>query len=401
MHREPMRIVSLHLAMLTLPFRWQFRHAAASRRSNETLFVAVRTNNGSFGYGECIPRPYLTGETIPGCIRYIRDFLEPRLRELHVHRDMRPDEMLRPLYLASDAQGALAAYGALDMAVFDAWARHFQIPGQSMLGETRWGNPGAYPLTAPIGLGMPAFLTPRLFRAMGFSRFKLKIEGTLAGARGATPEGRISLSRDLTRLAQVRRAVGQDALIVLDANGSLHGADAGSGDNVLTQIAQFRAHGIAALEEPLQARDFDTLVRLERTTGVPLMLDESLCTQRDAAAVRAAGGVALWNLRLAKNGGFTGVLALAAEAKAQGVGIQIGALVGESSLLSAATATILPRLDPLFVESSFPSWLLQGDPFTGGPVTGPELRPRRGVLGLGVEPCRATLTALGIKSAAL
>lgn len=370
MVHQPMRITAVRYHVQLVPFRFAFRHAGARRTMNETLFVAVETNRGHIGYGECIPRAYLTGETIESCLKTLEQVLVPQTLELRFTAESRPDEVLRTLYESADSARALAAYGALDIAVFDAWARHFSIPMTRMFGTGAVPDIKPWDLTAPIGLGMPIWATTTFFRRQGFRRFKIKIQGP----------------SDVTRIARIRKVLGPGVPILIDANGSLETTTAAA------DLAAFGPFGVVLCEEPIEARSFRELAGLEQTSGMPLMADESLCTLADADAITNAGGIRWWNLRLAKNGGFTGVLTLAQKARERGVQVQLGALVGETSLLNAASAALLPFLRPTFAESSFPRWLLRQDPFTHGPRTGATLSPDDGVMGLGVVPTRSHLS---------
>jgi len=78
------------------------------------------------------------------------------------------------------------------------------------------------------------------------------------------------------------------------------------------------------------------LSRLRGHIGVPLMLDESLCSLTDAHRAIEAGTCDLFNIRLSKCGGFVPSLRLAAIAHQAGLGFQLGCQVGETGILSAA-----------------------------------------------------------------
>jgi muconate cycloisomerase len=69
---------------------------------------------------------------------------------------------------------------------------------------------------------------------------------------------------------------------------------------------------------------------------VPVMLDESLCTQSDAQRAIDHGTCDLFNIRLSKCGGFLPSLRIAALAARAGLGYQLGCQVGETGILSAA-----------------------------------------------------------------
>ena len=51
-----------------LPFRMSFGHALAARRSSTNVYVRVLLSDGSVGFGEGVPRDYVTGETVEGAV---------------------------------------------------------------------------------------------------------------------------------------------------------------------------------------------------------------------------------------------------------------------------------------------------------------------------------------------
>ena len=59
-----MRIESIELARVRIPFRGGFRHALHDRRHSDAVIVIARDEQGSTGLGEILPRSYLTGETV-------------------------------------------------------------------------------------------------------------------------------------------------------------------------------------------------------------------------------------------------------------------------------------------------------------------------------------------------
>ena len=59
-------IASLELLAVDLPLRRPFKHAAAERSRSESVFLKCVTDSGAVGFGECLPRKYVTGETRDG-----------------------------------------------------------------------------------------------------------------------------------------------------------------------------------------------------------------------------------------------------------------------------------------------------------------------------------------------
>jgi muconate cycloisomerase len=74
------------------------------------------------------------------------------------------------------------------------------------------------------------------------------------------------------------------------------------------------------------------------------------------------GACDFFNIRLSKNAGISGSMAIAQLARQAGVKIQVGAQVGETGILSAAGRTFAAHLPALaFAEGSFGTWLLAED----------------------------------------
>lgn len=56
------QIQCVRLYPLAIPLRRKFSHAAAERHTADPLVAAVELANGIVGYGETLPRPYVTGD---------------------------------------------------------------------------------------------------------------------------------------------------------------------------------------------------------------------------------------------------------------------------------------------------------------------------------------------------
>src|SRR5438128_1978547 len=74
-----MRIESIAIYQLQIPFRQSFRHALQSREESDAVIVRVRDHDGCTGYGEGLPRPYVTGEDTASMISRIQSHLAPRI----------------------------------------------------------------------------------------------------------------------------------------------------------------------------------------------------------------------------------------------------------------------------------------------------------------------------------
>ena len=85
-----MKIERVDSFRFPVPFRQVFRHASASRAKAENVIVAVRSIDGTIGYGEGCPRDYVTGESVASAVAFIthhRNSIVQRVRSIDDLRD--------------------------------------------------------------------------------------------------------------------------------------------------------------------------------------------------------------------------------------------------------------------------------------------------------------------------
>ncbi len=366
------------------PLRMRFAHNNATRDSAETLIVRIRARGGCDGYGQALPREYLTGESIDSAEADIRDRWWPAVRRMDIPGNADFRTLLaafRPLFRQADSLRKNASYAAVECAAFDAALRASGNPA----GTEESFAAAPLPVTGVIGATSPAkaFLFAGAYRAMGCGAIKVKV-GRDAAA-------------DSARLRAVRKAAGSAARLLVDANG------AWAPEEAEARMRGLAAFGVGLVEEPLMpaaAKGFDYL-RLERETGVAVMADESVCAVDDAQALLEAGSPSWWNLRFAKNGGFCGLAALGALARDSGVSVHAGVLVGETGVLAAAGRAGAFLSGARSAEYGFSRVLLRGDPFRGSPAAyrGALPPPRADARGLGVAAKENALRKAGMKTA--
>jgi L-alanine-DL-glutamate epimerase-like enolase superfamily enzyme len=381
------RVTDLRLFAVDLPFKVAVRHAAATRTSSESLFLRVRLDNGAEGWGESLPRAYVSGESREQAFDLLRDTILPALAG-HSFRSLSeavsylekcdgkaPPEWVRPEVPQT------SAWCSVDLALLDAFGKAAGEPagpavtdGQApaATGVERYRYSGV----VSAGHGWPYAKSLLKIRAFGFRQVKLKLER----------EGPVRAA------GMARRLLGRRVDLRVDAN------MAWDVDQALEVIGQLRAVGIRSFEQPIASSDLAGLARLVAESSAHIMVDEGL-TDRDSLQrfilQRACTGV---NVRISKCGGLVAADARCREALAAGLLLQVGCQVGESSLLSAAHLRLLSALAPLtpgvrYAEGCFGRHLLREDPVS--PLVqfryGGRPPPRPGGAGLGV---RVDLAAL-------
>ncbi len=333
----------LRLFHYRLPMRQEFMHATAARDVNEGLLVRLQLSDGSEGLGEGIPRPYVTGETIESAITIIKNEYAERLRS---------DDPLGGEPIEGSAMGVWhnAAWCACELAYLDACARSAGIPLADWLASAlRRPVRRHIPVRAAGVLGgdRPEQIAAqvRKMRLFGLRDFKLKVG--LPHDKGTLRAAFEQLKSPLTR--------GKVTLRV-DAN------EAWSLEQAQHACQWLKNFLVTVVEQPLRKGNESDLPGLRQKTELSIMLDESLVDLPGAEKLAAAGAADYWNLRISKNGGLLQTLQLADLAAENGIGLMLGAMVGESGILSAAARVFLQLAPPVrFLENSYGSFLLKQD----------------------------------------
>ena len=72
LHNILMRVRQLTAYIVRSPLKRPFSHASATRHESENVLVRCELVDGTMGWGEGVPRSYVTGETPAGCITQLR-----------------------------------------------------------------------------------------------------------------------------------------------------------------------------------------------------------------------------------------------------------------------------------------------------------------------------------------
>lgn len=335
-------VAAVDVLTVELPFRFSFGHALAERSSSTNVVVRVRLADGSVGYGEGVPREYVTGETVDGAVTALCERLVPRVMGAQLTDPDAVPELLAALpATAPDGSLQTAARCALELAVLDAAGRHFGCSVQRWLGD-RPAPVVAYDAVLPFSSPKKLVALALAIRALGVRQVKIKV--------GA------DLEKELRSLELLRRRLGRDADLRVDANCGW------TVDEALVALERMRAFRIFAVEQPVPPDDLDGLARLTAEAPEAVIVDESLRTVEEARTLAERNACNGFNIRVSKCGGLLPSLAIADVAQAHGLFTVVGAQVGESGILSAAGRHAAAAIvSPRYVEGSGGRLLLRGD----------------------------------------
>ena len=245
-----MKIVRLVAVPLGIPLKKPLLMAGRRFDYAETVLVRVETTGKFIGHGEAPVAPFLTGETTQSVLASI-DILAQTI----VGRDAR-DLISLSLALHGAIVGNAAAKAAVEVALHDAVAREYGVPVYRLLGgrtQTEFGC-----LTLIGNNDQERDLADVMARAAsGFSAFKLKV------ANG-------DLEEEASTLTEMRKRLGQKALVCADANGGW------TAEEAIRFVRLAQASSADFLEQPVPAGNSDGMIRVARSSSIPICADESI-----------------------------------------------------------------------------------------------------------------------------
>lgn len=291
-----MRIASLEVIPIALPFRETYRTASGAIDERAMAIVRLQTANGIAGLGEAVPLSLRGGPGIEQVATELRD-LAPLLEgaDATVATGGDPDAVAAWIDgLLARCRGRGAGPQALcgvDQALHDLTGKVAGLPAWRLLGAERAAPVACNASIAaldPADAGAAAASA----RRRGFQTFKVKV--------GAGDDG--------GRIAAVRKSIGARPRIRIDANGSW------SVDEARERIAELNlaGGGLELVEQPCAT--LTELAELRARTPIPIIADESVGTLGEAERMVSTGACDAATLKLAKVGGPRAALRIAAAA---------------------------------------------------------------------------------------
>lgn len=286
-----MKITKVEAFAISIPLTAAVSDAVRRITHRDSLIVRITTESGFTGTGftlgydgslamvslvDCIYRPMLMGGNA-------------------LHSEALWAEMYRQSIQAGRRGAALRAMSAIDIALWDLRGKAANMPVMHLLGvystHLRCYATGGYyrdgQTVDELAKEISAYVE------QGFTAVKLKV-------------GKLSATEDAARMRGVRKALGDDVDILLDANGGW--ADSNTAIAALRRLEEFRPFWI---EEPVRADNVAAMARIAEALDLPVATGELEATRwafADLLARKAAdilqpdatvvGGVGEW-LRVA------------------------------------------------------------------------------------------------------
>lgn len=304
-------VTSFTVQVGEVPLRRPFATSrdAVARTVATPVFLELGLSGGGVARGECVPVPYVTGETVPGSVNLLLR-AAPGLVGADVGR---PGEALSLVDPA--LAGAPSALAAVEMAIYDAYS---QAGGVSL-----WRHFGGVlaevETDVTISITNEAEAHARQAAAEGYRALKLKV--------GSPDPG-----DDVRRVVSVQRAA-PDCWVRIDAN------QAFTARGALDLVSQLLDAGVRLqlVEQPVPAGDLGALDEVAAACPVPVFADEAVRTPAEALGVVQRTRVHGINVKVMKSG-FRGALAIIAIARAAGRKLMMGCMLETRYGIAASLA---------------------------------------------------------------
>lgn len=337
-----MKIARIETAEVNIPLVTPFKTSLRTVESVNDIVVRVVTEDGREGFGEAPPTAVITGDT-RGSIRCaIEEFIAPSLMGMEIEN---LDGIMRKLH------GCIlkntSAKAAVDMAVYDLFAKSCNKPLYQVLGGSR--TQIETDLTISVN-EIDEMISDSLKAVeQGFRILKIKVgkEGT----------------KDIERIRAIRQAVGGDIKLRIDANQGWTPKDAVK----IIQALEDLGIEMDLVEQPVDAHDLAGMKFVTGRVHTPILADESVFSVKDAICLIREQAADLINIKLMKTGGIYGALKICAVAEEYGVECMIGCMLESKIAVSAAAHLAAGKGIITRADLDGPS-LCREDPYTGGPV---------------------------------
>ncbi len=254
-----MKIKDVKASILSCPLKEPFEDATKFFAERKMVLVEIFTDEGISGIGEAISAggpPIIT-----------KNIIEKELKEFLIGEDpLNIGKLWTKMYYGTIKHGRkgalIASMSGIDIALWDIKGKKLEQPIYKILGGNRdkipaYASAGFYASENPL-----RYLLQQAEEHIqkGFKAIKIKV-------------GKLGLKNDLLRVREIKKLVGEDVVVMVDAN---------TGYNIYEAIKMGRlldSLDIRWFEEPFKADDLENYCELRKKIDTPLSAGENEFTR--------------------------------------------------------------------------------------------------------------------------
>lgn len=318
-----MKITGIETIPIRLPPRRVHQWASLTTPIGVYVIIKLTTDDGLVGLGEA---PVLKdwggnhgkyfGETPQTTMHIINDILAPPLK----NQDPRRFEAIHGL-MDKSIKGFPYAKAAIDMALYDVVGKALNVPAYQLLG-------GLFRDHIPIA------------HSLGLMEIEKAVDEALQakseGVKTIKLKGGVDPKRDVELVRQMRRALGAEINICVDAN------QAYPTPRVAVQVTKaMEEYDLLYMEQPVEG--IDRMAEVAGRVDTPIMADESVWTPQDVLEIVQKKAADIISIYTTKPGGLFKAKKVAAVAEAAGLQCNVNGSVetgvGNAANLHLAAST--------------------------------------------------------------
>jgi len=335
-----MKIKDIQVGKITVPLKKPFKTALREISTIENVVVKVTTDTGNVGYGEAASTPVITGDTMGSIKCAIMESIKPKIVGMEIEN---MEGIMTTIDNALVKNSSPKA--AVDIAVYDLYGQLYNAPVYKLLGGYR------QQITTDITISVndPEEMARDSIAAVQKKYKTLKVK---VGKDWRT---------DILRLKAIRKAVGNDVKIRIDANQGWTPKEA------VRALRQMEDAGldIELVEQPVKAHDIKGLKYVTDNVEMNVLADESVFSPEDAIRIIENRAADLVNIKLMKTGGIHNAIKICNIAEIYGIECMIGCMM--ESKISVAAACHLACAKSVITRFDLDSPnLCSEDPIKGG-----------------------------------
>ena len=360
MAENKLQIESIELHKFLIPLKEPFIISLGAEYNAQSVIVVIKTKEGFTGFGECSPYAAINTETVDTCM-IVGQLLAKVLKNEN------------PLDIKNCIQcmdkviyGNTSIKSAFDMALLDIASQyagmplyqHLQNLYKQLFDNKELKKHGDKKeevkkkdlftdYTISIGEVDKMAADALRFKEQGFTIIKIKV--------GGNPK------LDIERIKAVRKAIGNDIALRIDANQGWKVKDA------IEVLKSVKKCNIQFCEEPIARWNFMKLRKVRMNSPIPIMADESCGDHHDAERLIALGACDMFNIKLGKCGGLYNALKIINLAEADAMPLQIGGFTESKLGVTAEAHLAHVSKNILYYDFDTPLMFTE-DPVTGGIV---------------------------------
>ena len=333
-----MKITSIEIYQSPIMLKEPFITSFGVETHAENVIVAVHTDEGITGWGECSPFMPINGENMQTAV-----VVGQQLARLLIGKN---PLLIEEHHAVSDRlfYANTSIKSAFDIALYDIASQEAGVPLYRFLGGKK-NKTLRIDYTISLDEADKMAGDAKKIAANGFQIIKVKV--------GESKE------KDVARIQAIREAIGYEIPLRIDAN------QGWSVETAIETLQALKTYKIQYCEEPVARWNYTSLPRIKKESPIAIMADESCCDHHDAKRLIGLNACDFFNIKLGKSSGIFKALKIVKLAEEAGINMQVGGFL-ESRLGFTASAHFALVSDAIVYYDWDTPLMFTEDPVVGG-----------------------------------